>query len=88
MMPRTRQSWNPALSFRPKGEIFLHYGPGKACLRTCLRLLARNAQASADTHRQAECRQVHQLFGDKLNTISEELLACARSAGRNETLAT
>jgi len=26
-------------------------------------------------------------FGDKLNTIIEELLACARSAGRNETLA-
>jgi hypothetical protein len=30
---------------------------------------------------------VHQLFGDKLNAIIEELLACARSAGRNETLA-
>ena len=79
MMPRTRQSWNPALSFRPKGEIFLQYGLGKACLRTYLR---------ADTHGQAECRQVHQLFGDKLNRISEELLACARSTGRNETLAT
>jgi len=44
-------------------------GLGKVYLRTCLR---------AVTHRQAECRQVHQLFGDKLNTIIEEL---------NETLA-
>lgn len=31
--------------------------------------------------------QVHQLFGDKLNTIIEELFACARSADRNEMLA-
>lgn len=31
--------------------------------------------------------KVHQLFGDKLNMIIEELLACALSAGRNETLA-
>lgn len=40
--------WNPALSFRPKGGIFVVFG------------------------------KVHQLFGDKLNAIIEEL---------NETLA-
>jgi hypothetical protein len=67
----------------PLGEDWGEGGLGKARLRTCLR---------ADTHRQAECRQVHQLFGDKLNTIIEELPACApvcvrartgrRSAGR------
>ncbi len=53
-------------------------GLGKVRLRTCLR---------ADTHRQAKCRQVHQLFGDQPNTIIEKFLACAGTAGRNETLA-
>ena len=32
-------------------------------------------------------QQVIAMFGDKLNTIIEELLACACNAGRNETLA-
>ena len=29
MMPRPRQHWNPALSFRPKGEILFQWGLGK-----------------------------------------------------------